>query len=83
MIMPAMPDEPPVPPYHLPSGHNPYLLRSLDGLRDAMALLGKTTLSDPTRWYTALEEHQAMLMQLKTVMPLRLKSSLAPMFKML
>ncbi|PSW08281.1 GntR family transcriptional regulator [Photobacterium rosenbergii] len=47
------------------AAHNPYLLRSLDGLRDAMALLGKTTLSDPTRWQTALEEHQAMVDAIK------------------
>lgn len=43
------------------AAHNRYLLRSLNGLRDSMALLGRTTYSVPGRIKTALSEHQGVL----------------------
>ena len=43
------------------AAHNRYLLRSLNGLRDSMALLGETTYSVPGRIETALNEHQGVL----------------------
>lgn len=43
------------------SAHNRYLLRSLNGLRDSMALLGETTYSVPGRIDTALREHRTVV----------------------
>ena len=43
------------------SAHNRYLLRSLNGLRDSMALLGETTYSVPGRIETALQEHRSVV----------------------
>jgi DNA-binding GntR family transcriptional regulator len=43
------------------SAHNRYLLKSLSVLRDAMALLGQTTLSLTGRSDTAIEEHVALV----------------------
>jgi len=43
------------------AAHNRYLLRSLNGLRDSMALLGRTTYSVPGRIETALREHQVVV----------------------
>lgn len=39
------------------AAHNRYLLRSLNGLRDSMALLGETTYAVPGRIEAALNEH--------------------------
>ncbi|QPH53356.1 GntR family transcriptional regulator [Pontivivens ytuae] len=41
--------------------HNRYLNRTLDGLAQSMALLGRTTLSVPGRQAEAIEEHTAIL----------------------
>ena len=41
--------------------HNRYLLKTLNTLRESMALLGDTTLALPGRSETALEEHQAII----------------------
>jgi DNA-binding GntR family transcriptional regulator len=43
------------------AGHNRYLLRSLHSLRDAMVLLGGTTLALPSRSETAHAEHLAIV----------------------
>lgn len=43
------------------AAHNRYLLRSLNGLRDSMALLGETTYAVPGRVKTALEEHRLVV----------------------
>ncbi len=43
------------------AAHNRYLLKSLNSLRDAMALLGSTTYTLPSRSETALAEHQRIL----------------------
>ncbi len=43
------------------AAHNRYLLKSLNSLRDAMALLGATTYSLPSRSESALAEHQRIL----------------------
>ncbi len=43
------------------AGHNRYLLRSLQSLRDAMVLLGGTTLAIPSRSETAHEEQLAIV----------------------
>jgi DNA-binding GntR family transcriptional regulator len=43
------------------AAHNRYLLRSLNGLRDSMALLGETTYSVPGRIESALQEHRAVV----------------------
>ena len=43
------------------AAHNRYLLRSLNGLRDSMALLGETTYSVPGRIETALVEHRTVV----------------------
>lgn len=45
--------------YH--AAHNRYLLRSLNSLRDAMSLLGKTTYEVPGRDKTACEEHEQIV----------------------
>ena len=45
--------------YH--AAHNRYLLKSLNGLRDAMTLLGTTTYTLPNRSETALAEHDAIV----------------------
>jgi DNA-binding GntR family transcriptional regulator len=43
------------------AAHNRYLLRSLNGLRDSMALLGETTYSVPGRIDSALPEHRSVV----------------------
>ena len=43
------------------AAHNRYLLRSLNGLRDSMALLGETTYSVPGRIEAALCEHKTVV----------------------
>jgi DNA-binding GntR family transcriptional regulator len=43
------------------TAHNRYLVRSLNGLRDSMALLGKTTYSVPGRIEAALAEHRTVV----------------------
>jgi DNA-binding GntR family transcriptional regulator len=43
------------------SAHNRYLLKTLNTLRESMALLGDTTLALPGRSKTALKEHQAII----------------------
>jgi DNA-binding GntR family transcriptional regulator len=43
------------------SAHNRYLLKTLNTLRESMALLGDTTLALPGRSKTALEEHQTII----------------------
>lgn len=43
------------------SAHNRYLLKSLNALRDSLALLGKTTLSSKTRAAAAQAEHAAIV----------------------
>lgn len=43
------------------AAHNRYLLKSLNSLRDSMALLGATTYSLPSRSLAALAEHQLIL----------------------
>ena len=43
------------------AAHNRYLLRSLNGLRDSMALLGETTYAVPGRIKTALAEHRLVV----------------------
>lgn len=43
------------------SAHNRYLLKTLNTLRESMALLGNTTLALPGRSSTALQEHQAIV----------------------
>jgi DNA-binding GntR family transcriptional regulator len=43
------------------AAHNRYLLRSLYGLRDSMALLGRTTYSVPGRVEAALNEHRTVV----------------------
>lgn len=45
--------------YH--AAHNRYLLKSLNSLRDAMALLGSTTYALPSRSEAALVEHQQII----------------------
>ncbi|MBR9869346.1 MAG: GntR family transcriptional regulator [Oceanospirillales bacterium] len=45
--------------YH--AAHNRYLLKSLSSLRDAMALLGSTTYTLPSRSEAALAEHQRIV----------------------
>lgn len=45
--------------YH--AAHNRYLLKSLNSLRDAMALLGATTYALPSRSESALAEHQRIV----------------------
>ncbi|WP_372741697.1 GntR family transcriptional regulator [Neptunomonas sp.] len=45
--------------YH--AAHNRYLLKSLNSLRDAMALLGSTTYALPSRSEAALVEHQRII----------------------
>jgi len=43
------------------AAHNRYLLRSLYGLRDSMALLGRTTYSVPGRVQAAMAEHETVV----------------------
>jgi DNA-binding GntR family transcriptional regulator len=43
------------------AAHNRYLLKTLNALRDAMALLGETTYAAPGRAKSALVEHRAMV----------------------
>lgn len=43
------------------AAHNRYLLRSLHGLRDSMALLGRTTYSVPGRVEVAIAEHRTVV----------------------
>lgn len=43
------------------AAHNRYLLRSLNGLRDSMALLGRTTYSVHGRAQAAMDEHHAVV----------------------
>jgi DNA-binding GntR family transcriptional regulator len=43
------------------AAHNRYLLRSLNGLRDSMALLGETTYSVPGRIQAAVSEHRVVV----------------------
>jgi len=43
------------------AAHNRYLLRSLNGLRDSMALLGETTYAVPGRIEAALTEHEVVV----------------------
>lgn len=43
------------------SAHNRYLLKTLNTLRESMALLGNTTLAIPGRSRTALQEHQRIV----------------------
>jgi DNA-binding GntR family transcriptional regulator len=43
------------------AAHNRYLLKTLNALRDAMALLGETTYAAPGRAKTALAEHRAIV----------------------
>ena len=43
------------------AAHNRYLLRSLHGLRDSMALLGRTTYSVPGRVVAAMDEHRTVV----------------------
>jgi DNA-binding GntR family transcriptional regulator len=43
------------------AAHNRYLLRSLNGLRDSMALLGETTYSVPGRIEAAVAEHRVVV----------------------
>lgn len=43
------------------AAHNRYLLRSLNGLRDSMALLGETTYAVPGRIEAALGEHHTVV----------------------
>lgn len=45
--------------YH--AAHNRYLLKSLNSLRDAMALLGSTTYALPSRSEAALAEHERII----------------------
>jgi DNA-binding GntR family transcriptional regulator len=45
--------------YH--AAHNRYLLKSLNSLRDAMALLGASTYALPSRGEAALVEHQRII----------------------
>lgn len=45
--------------------HNRFLLRTLNSLRESMALLGQTTLSLPGRSETALDEHEAIVTALE------------------
>lgn len=45
--------------YH--AAHNRYLLKTLSLLRESMALLGQTTLSQPGRSSTAFEEHDTLV----------------------
>lgn len=47
------------------SAHNRYLLRTLSSLREAMALLGQTTLAMPGRSTTALDEHEELIAALE------------------
>jgi DNA-binding GntR family transcriptional regulator len=47
------------------SAHNRYLLRTLNSLREAMALLGQTTLAIRGRSDTALEEHEQIIAALE------------------
>jgi DNA-binding GntR family transcriptional regulator len=43
------------------AAHNRYLLKTLNALRDAMALLGETTYAAPGRAKAALAEHRAIV----------------------
>lgn len=43
------------------AAHNRYLLRSLNGLRDSMALLGETTYAVPGRAKAARKEHESVV----------------------
>jgi DNA-binding GntR family transcriptional regulator len=43
------------------AAHNRYLLKTLNALRDAMALLGETTYAAPGRAKSALAEHRAIV----------------------
>ena len=43
------------------AAHNRYLLKTLNALRDAMALLGETTFAAPGRPRSALAEHRAIV----------------------
>lgn len=47
------------------SAHNRYLLKTLSSLREAMALLGQTTLARQGRSETAFEEHAALIAALE------------------
>jgi DNA-binding GntR family transcriptional regulator len=47
------------------SAHNRYLLRTLSSLREAMALLGNTTLALTGRSDTALDEHEELIAALE------------------
>jgi len=49
--------------YH--AAHNRYLLKSLNSLRDAMALLGATTYQLSGRSETALHEHESVLLAIE------------------
>lgn len=49
--------------YH--AAHNRYLLKSLNSLRDAMALLGATTYQLPDRSHTALAEHESIVVAIE------------------
>lgn len=50
--------------YH--AAHNRYLVKSLNSLRDAMALLGATTYQLTGRSETALHEHEAVLLAIES-----------------
>jgi DNA-binding GntR family transcriptional regulator len=43
------------------AAHNRYLFKTLNSLRESMALLGRTTLGTPGRSKTAFEEHSALV----------------------
>jgi DNA-binding FadR family transcriptional regulator len=43
------------------AGHNATLIELLDRLQAHVARYPETTLSDPGRWQTALEEHDALV----------------------
>ena len=43
------------------AAHNRYLLRSLNSLRDSMALLGETTYAVPGRVDAAIAEHRVVV----------------------
>ncbi len=49
--------------YH--GAHNRYVIKTLDGLSQSMALLGRTTLSIEGRQAQALEEHSAILAEIE------------------
>jgi DNA-binding FadR family transcriptional regulator len=45
--------------------HNRYLLRTLQGLHDALALLGESTLHDKARAESTQAEHEAIIRAIK------------------